>query len=110
MNAHGRFGGIAPLILKLCTRWGEWSAFYSWGKRTPSPLYRMLGGNNGGFGQERNLLLLSEIVDCPAHSLVTIPTELSQLLASVIYELMIMKQWWNDTDGGKPKYWERNMS
>jgi hypothetical protein len=23
---------------------------------------------------------------------------------------MGLEQWWNDTDGGKPKYWERNLS
>jgi hypothetical protein len=22
---------------------------------------------------------------------------------------MSMEQWWNDTDRGKPKYWERNL-
>jgi len=23
---------------------------------------------------------------------------------------MGLEQWWNDTDGGKPKYWEINLS
>jgi hypothetical protein len=22
---------------------------------------------------------------------------------------MIMERWWNDTDRGKPKYWEKNL-
>jgi hypothetical protein len=26
----------------------------------------------------------------------------------VVDELMSMEQWWNDTDWGKLKYWEKN--
>jgi len=71
---------------------------------------RVLGGNqdqSGGFGKERNLLLLSGIeprfVGFPGRSLVTTPTELSQLLASVVRESVIMEQWWKNTGRGKQK-------
>ena len=29
--------------------------------------------------------------------------------ASVVDELIHMEQWWNDTDRGKIKYWEKNI-
>ena len=29
--------------------------------------------------------------------------------ASVVDEWMSMEQWWNDTDRGKLKYWEKNI-
>jgi len=28
---------------------------------------------------------------------------------SMMYEWMCMEQWWNDTDRGKLKYWEKNI-
>ena len=30
--------------------------------------------------------------------------------AWVVDGWMSMEQWWNDTDSGKPRYWERNLS
>jgi len=29
--------------------------------------------------------------------------------ALVVYEWMSMEHWWNDTDIGKQKYWEKNI-
>jgi hypothetical protein len=93
-------GGIASPLLNLGAGW-RWSAShicnFNPGDRAPwYPLHRRLGGpesQSGLYEENKNLLLLSELnLGCPAHSLVAIPTKLSQFLLKYVpssYVLLI---------------------
>ena len=83
---------------------GEWPVSWSslilpQGKCLQYPLSRRLGGTQSQFGEERNLMLLPGIkpyfLGLPAHSLVTVPTELLHLLIDhpSIKHLMFTNSW-----------------
>jgi hypothetical protein len=83
-------GGIAPRILDLGSRWRWVISFtprplHSQGKSLRYPLHRSLGGpqsRSGSDGEEKNSQpptgIETQELRCTAHSLVTIPTELSR--------------------------------
>jgi hypothetical protein len=88
------WGSIAPPFLTSTVDGGEWLASrpsrFTPGERSPAPILTRLGWPQRRFGhyeQEKRLLLLPVIefhpLGCPAHLLVSVPTEISRLLVEL---------------------------